>query len=205
MATLPDNSFDLLLPSGAGAVFQERIASIPVSKRNSWRYHRVTADDTLESVAHTYRVSPSELAAANQLRSGDSVSGLEALVVPVAPTAAPALHTVLYTARRGDTLVSIADRFGVSLDQLRRWNKIPSGTRVDPGRRLHVAEPVAQRRTKGHRTTITAADLQPQRAHSSKGASTHHAASNSENTSAQATSSGAKQRVHPKSQAKTQK
>src|SRR6202043_1423508 len=107
---------------------------------NSWRYHRVTADDTLESVAHTYRVSPSELAAANQLRAGDGVSGLEALVVPVAPTAAPALHTVLYTTRRGDTLVSIADRFGVSLDQLRRWNKIPSGIKVEPGRRLHVAE-----------------------------------------------------------------
>ena len=45
--------------------------------------------------------------------------------------------------RRGDTLVSIADRFGVSLDQLRRWNKIPGGIRVEPGRRLHVAEPAS--------------------------------------------------------------
>jgi membrane-bound lytic murein transglycosylase D len=87
---------------------------------------------------------------------------VEALVVPVPQAAAPTAHTVMYTTRRGDTLVSIADRFGVSLDQLRRWNKIASGTKVTPGQRLHVAEPVAARRTSGHhRTTITAADLHP--------------------------------------------
>jgi membrane-bound lytic murein transglycosylase D len=47
---------------------------------------------------------------------------------------------MLYTARKGDTLVTIADRFGVSLVQLRRWNKI-NGIKVEPGRRLRVAEP----------------------------------------------------------------
>jgi len=95
----------------------------------------------------------SDLSAVNQLKEGQALTGVEALVVPVALSAAPSAHTVLYTARRGDTLVSIADRFGVSLDQLRRWNGISGGTRVTPGQRLHVAEPVAARRTRGsHRT-----------------------------------------------------
>ena len=58
------------------------------------------------------------------------------------PLAAAAIvPTRLYTVAVGDTLVTIADRFGVSLSQLRSWNGIPSGIRVDPGRRLHVAEP----------------------------------------------------------------
>jgi len=48
----------------------------------------------------------------------------------------------MYTARRGDTLVTIADRFGVSLNQLRRWNRI-EGVKVEVGRRLHVAEPAS--------------------------------------------------------------
>ena len=48
----------------------------------------------------------------------------------------------LYTIRRGDTLVSIADRFGVSLTQFRRWNKLPAtGIKIPAGHRLHVAEP----------------------------------------------------------------
>ncbi len=146
LATPPDTSFDLHLPAGAATLFEQRITGIPESKRTSWRYHRVTADDTLASVARTYRVTVAELADANNLREDQSVSGIEALVVPVAPVAAPSLHTLLYTTRRGDTLVSIADRFGVSLDQLRRWNRIPGGIKVEPGRRLHVAEPATMRR-----------------------------------------------------------
>ena len=163
MTTPPDNSFDLHLPAGTTSLFQQRIAGIPESKRNAWRYHRVTGEDTLAIVARTYHVTVSDLAAANQLQEDQSVSGVEALVVPVAPAAVPAAHTLLYTARKGDTLVSISDRFGVSLAQLRRWNKIPAGIKVDPGRRLHVAEPATVRRVKGrgHRTTITAEDLNP--------------------------------------------
>jgi membrane-bound lytic murein transglycosylase D len=161
MTTPPEAPFDLHLPAATAAVFQQVIAAIPESKRNSWRYHRVTADDSLESVARTFRVSVAELAAANQLEAGQALTGLEALVVPVPPAAAPAAHTVLYTARRGDSLVSIADRFGVSLDQLRRWNKIPSGTKVTPGEKLHVAEPVVARSRGHHRTTISNADLHP--------------------------------------------
>jgi membrane-bound lytic murein transglycosylase D len=66
--------------------------------------------------------------------------------------AAPSARMVLYTARRGDTLVTIADRFGVSLNQLRRWNNI-AGIKVEPGRRLHVAEPAnARRAARGHRS-----------------------------------------------------
>ncbi len=137
--TPPDTSFDLHLPAGTAAQYTQHIAEIPEPKRNSWRYHRVVAEDTLASVAHAYHVAVAELAAANQLDEDDSIRGVEALVVPVAPAATPSARTVLYTARKGDTLVTIADRFGVSLSQLRRWNKI-TGIKVTPGSRLHVAE-----------------------------------------------------------------
>ncbi len=156
MATPPDTAFDLHLPAGTATVFQQRVGGIPESKRTAWRYHRVTADDTLVSVARAYHVTPAALAEANDMREDQGVTGMEALVVPVAPVAMPSMRTLLYTTRRGDTLVSIADRFGVSLDQLRRWNKIPSGIRVDPGRRLHVAEPSMVQRTSGSRRRSSA-------------------------------------------------
>jgi membrane-bound lytic murein transglycosylase D len=138
--TPPDTPFDLHLPPGTATLFAQRIAGIPEPKRNSWRYHRVGAEDTLASVAREYRVPEAELAAVNQLRESESIQGLEALVVPVPPSAVPSAHMILYTARKGDTLVTIADRFGVSLNQLRRWNKM-TGIKVQPGQRLHVAEP----------------------------------------------------------------
>jgi membrane-bound lytic murein transglycosylase D len=141
MVTPPDTPFDLHLPAGTATLFEQRVALVPESHRDSWRYHAVAAGDTLDSVALEYRVTAGQLATANQLDTAQSIAGLEALIVPVAPVAAPSLHTKLYTTRRGDTLVTIADRFGVSLSELRRWNGIPSGIHVEPNRKLHVAEP----------------------------------------------------------------
>ncbi len=151
MVTPPDTSFDLHLPAGTATLFNERVGLIPEDKRNSWRYHPVAAGDTLASVAEEYRVPAAELASANQLGPGDSIAGVSALVVPVAPTPELMARTRLYIVRRGDTLITIADRFGVSLSQLRRWNGIPSGIRVPPGRRLHVAEPTLAGASRSHR------------------------------------------------------
>ena len=157
MTSPPDTAFDLHLPAGTATLFQERIAQIPETKRNSWRYHKVTPDDTMASVSRTFHVSPAELAAANQLSQSESLQGIEAVVVPVAPAATPSLRTLLYTTRKGDTLVTIADRFGVSLEQLRRWNQL-SGIKVEPGRRLHVAQPARlTRASSGHRRRSDAA------------------------------------------------
>ena len=142
LVTPPDAPFDLHLPGGMAAVFEQRIAAVPEAKRNAWRYHRVLPEDSLASVARQYRVTVDALAAANQLGSDESIAGVEALVVPVAPSAPPAARTQPYTVRNGETLVTISDRFGVSLNQLRRWNNI-TGIRVQPGRRLHVADPAS--------------------------------------------------------------
>lgn len=137
--TPPDASFDLHLPAGTATLFTQHIAEIPEAKRNAWRYHPVVTGDTVASVAREYHVTEEELEDANPSLTGDSLQGVEALVVPAAPVAAPSAHMAMYTARRGDTLVTIADRFGVSLNDLRGWNHMV-GIRVEPGRRLHVAE-----------------------------------------------------------------
>jgi membrane-bound lytic murein transglycosylase D len=139
LTTPADAEFDLHLPAGTALTYQRLIDEIPEPKRNSWRYHPVVADDTLVSVARTYHVTEAELASANQMHEGDNLQGVEALVVPVPPAATPS-RGMIYTTRRGDTLVSIADRFGVSLTQLRSWNNL-TGVKVAPGRRLRVAEP----------------------------------------------------------------
>ena len=151
MITPPDTTFDLHLPAGTATLFNDRVALIPEARRNSWRYHTVLAGDTLDSVAQEYRVTVAELARANDLERDASLTGVQALAVPLPLTVESLAHTRLYTARRGDTLVTIADRFGVSLNELRRWNNIPTGVRVEPGRRLRVAEPAPVRHPSGRR------------------------------------------------------
>jgi membrane-bound lytic murein transglycosylase D len=218
LSTPPDSAFDLHLPAGTATLFQQRIAAIPESRRTSWRYHRVAADDTLASVAHTFHVTVADLAAVNQLSEDQPVTGMEALVIPAPPAATPSAHTLLYTTRRGDTLVSIADRFGVSLDQLRRWNKISSGVKVDAGRRLHVAEPAAVRQASGRHARREAAAQPSPKAHgkgtsatsahsgsSAKKEGAHHSAPANDRKKTHASSAAPKQIAHKSNPASKQK
>jgi len=154
MVTPPDTAFDLHLPAGTASIYEQRVAEVPVSKRDSWRFHMVTPGDTLATVAHEYHVSVADLAEANQLGDSDSLDGTEALVVPVPLEPTSVAHTLLYRVRRGDTLVTIADRFGVSLGELRRWNRI-TGFRIEPGRHLRVAEPVLEHHSQSHRRSTS--------------------------------------------------
>jgi membrane-bound lytic murein transglycosylase D len=192
MMTPPNASFDLHLPGGLAAVYEQRVALIPDAKRNAWRYHRVKSADTLASVARDFHVTESELAAANQLSAGDGIEGVEALAVPAAPVAEPAARTPLYTVRRGDTLVTIADRFGVSLIELRRWNRIP-GLKVQPGQRLRVSAPVSAQRTAAHSTPTHSKNSSGTQAHThsqaapAKGSATKPAAPSAQKRSASPT------------------
>ncbi len=141
--TPPDQNYELRIPSGTTAVFNQRIAEIPEDKRALWRFHALAPGDTLEAIAREYRATPSEIAFTNQISENASLAGVRSLVIPVAPApvaAAPSLRAAVYRVRRGDTLVNIADRYGVSVASLQRWNRLP-GRQVNIGRSLYVAEP----------------------------------------------------------------
>jgi membrane-bound lytic murein transglycosylase D len=108
-------------------------------KRSSWRFHIVRPGESLDSIALSMHAHPSEIEAANRLASYDAIAPGDELVVPVAAAAVP--HPAHYITRAGDTLVTIADRFNITVDQLRRWNHLTSSA-VKPQRTLDVAEPV---------------------------------------------------------------
>ncbi len=134
-------AFDLHLPVGTQDLFEKRIAEIPEDKRRYWRFHTLAAGETMDDVARAYHVPASEIAFVNQLSSPTDLSGLDALIIPVAPVSTPSLaRTALYRSHKGDTLVTVADRFGVTVDQLKRWNHL-TGTAIPKGRALYVAEP----------------------------------------------------------------
>lgn len=140
MVTPPHATFDLHLPAGSASLYEQRIAEVPVDKRDAWRLHDVTEGDTLASVAHEYHISIADLAAANDLGRGDSIDGMDALVVPQPYHPRFFDHGTVYRVRSGDTLSGIAHRFGVSIYDLRRWNHI-RGSFIRAGHLLRVATP----------------------------------------------------------------
>ena len=59
-----------------------------------------------------------------------------------AEAAAPHFRRVPHKVKRGETLASLAERFDVSQGQLRRWNELPKGRPLKPGRELVIFVPM---------------------------------------------------------------
>ena len=140
MTTPGENNFDLHLPPGRRDVYLKRIKDIPEDKRTSWRFHVVRAGETLDSIANSFHARPAEIAAANDVASNQSMGTGDELIVPI-PTAISGPHPLHYTTRMGDTLVTVADRFNVSVEDLRRWNHL-SSSKIQPRRMLYVSQPI---------------------------------------------------------------
>ena len=99
--------------------------------------HRVEDGDTLFNISKRYNLSVADLIIANNIK-GNNIKKGQILRV----TAAPAkvrnnpIQNVSYTVRKGDTLNTIASRFNVDVNDIRRWNR---NTRtVTPGQRLKL-------------------------------------------------------------------
>jgi len=93
-----------------------------------WRFHTVQTGDTLASLARNYHTTAKSITAANHLDSTELEADAK-LVIPVAPgkhpqsdTATYARRITRYKVRRGDTVETVAENFGVSAQMLRRWN-----------------------------------------------------------------------------------
>src|SRR6266478_2391180 len=127
LATPDDPSFELHLPAGTAERFSAEIADIPADKWVSWRRHRVEAGETLTSIGKKYHVAPVAIAAANNLEHGAAPDAGEKLIIPATQSQADVKRRLVsYRVRRGDTLLGIADRYSVSSDDVRKWNRLRS-------------------------------------------------------------------------------
>jgi LysM repeat protein len=124
----------LKLPAGYGEKLLNVISQVPEDKWTTWRLHTVEQGETLSDIARHYHVTVAGIESANHLEAHAIVPAGFMLNVPAAP---PAVRLVHYRVVRGDTLEGIAERFDVSVAQLKRWNNI-HGPSVPRGSRLKI-------------------------------------------------------------------
>ena len=142
LTTPRDISYDLHLPPGSKDLYNDRLKDIPEDRRATWRFHVVRTGETLDTIASALHARESDIAETNGITPADPMAPGDELVIPI--TSYTAANPQRYTFRRGDTLVTVADRFNVSVEQLKDWNSLASSSSsgVRPGRTLYVAEPV---------------------------------------------------------------
>ena len=102
----------------------------PLPVASTRETYTVRSGDTLGTIADAHGIGLSTLRRLNGMGSRTTriYPGQELVVREAAETAevADAFESTAYRIRRGDTLTTIARRFGVSVEELRRWNEIDS-------------------------------------------------------------------------------
>jgi len=154
-----EGSYPLRVPAGTALRIEEGLQAAVPSQLNALQWHTVKSGESLATIARKLRVSRSDLAEANYLKTTARVRPGQRLVVPRMPTAAllaraasadtptapepvtvesaEDLPATVYRVRAGDTLYAIARRHGTTVEQLKALNNL-KGSALSIGARLVV-------------------------------------------------------------------
>lgn len=129
-------------------------ASVQTALKDTQKYATTRANyvarsgETVWSIAKQFKVDPASLLQANGMKSPSELKLGQKLYIPDAGTAATKVaakkaetvreNLTQYTVKNGDTLWNIAQRFGVSPVDIRKWNKLAENTAIKPGDSLKV-------------------------------------------------------------------
>ena len=125
-----------------------RIARLQNTNRaGTKRVHIVRPGQSLWSISRSYGVSTQALAKWNGMAPIDTLRVGQKLVlwtrgnlsqkVSISQTRpSNALHALRYTVRKGDSLYRIADRFNITVADIKRWNRV--GKYLQPGQKLKL-------------------------------------------------------------------
>ncbi|MEO6318022.1 MAG: LysM peptidoglycan-binding domain-containing protein [Acidimicrobiales bacterium] len=100
--------------------------------------HVVRSGDTISGVASRYGISQAQLIDANGLTGGRIYLGQQLRLVPTARSAGAPPSTSTYTVRSGDSLSTIARRFGTTIKALQDANGLSNPNVVVIGRPLAI-------------------------------------------------------------------
>ncbi|MDH4157242.1 MAG: LysM peptidoglycan-binding domain-containing protein [candidate division Zixibacteria bacterium] len=174
--------YQLKIPRGSKAKFQQVYANLPSPVETSWVRHTIRKGETVSSIAARYGVSQYAIFEANNLRQRSKIYAGKELIVPVPldrdyssssssrKNRDYTANNNIYSVRAGDTMWDIARAFGTTVDALRRVNYIERGSRIYVGQSLKIpsgAQNLQEKSTSGPMTYASNDTDRPSRESSS--------------------------------------
>jgi LysM repeat protein len=109
--------------------------------------HVVQAGESLLAIAARYDLTVQAIVQANDLQNPDVVYIGQALIIPMPgavtqPTGSPPTETVTHVVESGETLTSIASRYGVEIQAIVTANDLDSSDLIYVGQALKIPVPV---------------------------------------------------------------
>lgn len=152
--TPPDESLYVVhVPPGTADRAQAALAEIPPDQRLVFHRHKVRGGDTLGRLARQYGTSVAAIQDANNMGRRTLIHVGKILLVPTqsatvglagasggrGPSSVePRVEETTYTVRRGDSLISISRRFGVSVPELQERNGLGNPNQLVTDQRIVI-------------------------------------------------------------------
>ena len=158
-ATAPTGPHRLLVPVDKHEAVAATLASLPEKDRMRWKRHHIRHGETLSSISRRYGVSVASIKRANRIR-GTRIRAGRDLIIPISdrristrvarvnrplqrrPAPPPKGHVaVVHRVQAGDTLWDLAQKYGVYVGQIARWNLISRRSVLRLGQPLKIWVP----------------------------------------------------------------
>jgi LysM repeat protein len=117
-------------------VFMLVMLTVPAAFASGGRYHKVHRGETLYSIGRSYGVNPYDIARANNLRNANYIYAGQTLYIPT--HSGPGQGSNYHTVRYGETLTSIAYRYGVSTWAIAKHNNLYNLNHIYAGQKLYI-------------------------------------------------------------------
>lgn len=136
------------VPRGMGETIATLLADIPDNERLLFRRHKIQQGESIGKIAKKYGVEPEAISSLNDIRDKSKLKAGDELVIPVGgPRKSKAVEvaakakpgaSLAHVVERGDTLSSVARRYGLSLQRVIDLNSLTGEEVLKPGDRLVV-------------------------------------------------------------------
>jgi len=147
--TPPDEPYTLKVPVGKGQLVADNLERVRAIVRTTYQNHTVRGGETIKKICRQFDLNTITLLKANNLKKSKLIAG-QRLRIPVQTTEYKLIPKnmpgnvfvaqndgmVQHVIRRGETLSTIARKYGVSTEQLASWNGIKDCHHIRAGSRL---------------------------------------------------------------------
>jgi membrane-bound lytic murein transglycosylase D len=156
-----ETTYPLRVPEGTGEVLAMALADAPQNLYTRWTAHLVRPGEALSLIARKYQIPSRDIARFNNLKDLHSIRAGRELVIPIPqgrplPKVASArrhkrqpafrdYRRVTYKVASGDSLWTIASRYGTTSERVRKWNGLLKREVIHPGDELLLYVPKGSR------------------------------------------------------------
>lgn len=151
----PKGPYRLVLPIDRIATFKAALKKLshPKHKPIAWQHYHIKYGDTLGQIAHRYHIPLRLLSETNHLNGKRILHIGQSLLIPgelamkrpehihsldLGEDGLPGPRQIIHHVIKGQSLNTIAQRYGVSVQSIRFWNKWPVNKAIQPNDQLII-------------------------------------------------------------------